>query len=68
MKDSNLEHATFRCPCCRGKLNMEKQYKIDVNLDNKIKELFPKNYLDKFIILEKNKKLNSSLFKIKIIF
>jgi len=47
---------------------MEKQYEIDVNLDNKIKELFPKNYLDKFIILEKNKKLNSSLFKIKIIF
>lgn len=68
MKDSNINHATFNCPLCRMKLDHEKQYEIDVNLYRKIKELFPKDYLEKYIMLEKNQKLNSSLFKIRIIF
>lgn len=66
MKDSNLDHLTLKCPLCRVKLNREKQYEIDTNLDKKIKELFPKEYIEKYKILEYNKKLNSSLFKIRI--
>ena len=55
MKDSIVETLSFKCPLCREKLNKEKQYEIDFNLDKRIKDLFPKDYLEKYKILEKNK-------------
>jgi len=68
MKDSHLWSQTFKCPLCRESLDKEKINEIDLNLEAKIIELFPKEYLEKFKALEKSKKLNSSLFKIRIIF
>lgn len=68
MKESFTENSQFKCPLCREILNKNTNYEIDKDLDNKIKESFPKEYSEKYKVLEINKKLNSCYLKIKILF